>query len=51
MKDVALFLYNLTDNMAQPWIDAGYRVVMVDMQHPPGITECGPVTKIRRGHS
>ena len=46
MKDVALFLYNLTDNMAQPWIDAGYRVVMVDMQHPQGIAECGQITKI-----
>ena len=46
MKDIALFLYNLTDNMAQPWIDAGYRVVMIDMQHPQGIHEHGQITKI-----
>ena len=32
--------------MAQPWIDAGYRVVMIDMQHPQGINEHGQITKI-----
>lgn len=30
---VAIFLCNLTMNMAQPWADAGYRVVLVDPQH------------------
>lgn len=29
----AIFLCNLTMNMAQPWLDAGFRVVMVDPQH------------------
>jgi len=29
-----ILLCNLTLNMAQPWIDAGYRVVLVDPQHP-----------------
>jgi hypothetical protein len=30
----AIFLCNLTMNMCQPWLDAGYRVVLVDPQHP-----------------
>lgn len=32
-KGTAIFLCNLTMNMAQPWVDAGYRVVLVDPQH------------------
>lgn len=32
-KGTAIFLCNLTMNMAQPWLDAGYRVVLVDPQH------------------
>lgn len=28
-----ILLCNLTMNMAQPWLDAGYRVVLVDPQH------------------
>lgn len=33
-RGTAIFLCNLTMNMAQPWVDAGYRVVLVDPQHP-----------------
>lgn len=33
-KGTAIFLCNLTMHMAQPWVDAGYRVVLVDPQHP-----------------
>lgn len=32
-RGTAIFLCNLTMNMAQPWVDAGYRVVLVDPQH------------------
>ena len=32
-KDTVILLCNLTDAMAQPWMDAGYRVIMVDPQH------------------
>jgi hypothetical protein len=32
-KGVAIFLCNLTMNMPQPWVDAGYRAVLVDPQH------------------
>ena len=30
---VVILLCNLTMNMADPWLDAGFRVVMVDPQH------------------
>jgi hypothetical protein len=33
MRDTIILLCNLTDAMADPWIEAGYRVVMVDPQH------------------
>lgn len=33
-RGTAIFLCNLTMNMCQPWLDAGYRVVLVDPQHP-----------------
>ncbi len=42
----AIFLCNLTDHMAEPWIEAGYRVVMVDPQHPKGTHTTGFVTRI-----
>lgn len=33
-----LFLYDLTGNMGKPWLDAGYEVHIVDIQHPRGRT-------------
>jgi len=33
-----LFLYDLTGNMGKPWLEAGYEVHIVDMQHPRGRT-------------
>lgn len=44
-KGTAIFLCNLTLNMAQPWIDAGYRVVLVDPQHEANSIE-GNVERI-----
>lgn len=32
-KGTVLLLCNLTMNFAEPWLDGGYRVVMVDPQH------------------
>jgi hypothetical protein len=46
MKDVILSLYDLTGNMCKPWIEAGYKAVIVDNQHPVGISEDGPITRI-----
>lgn len=44
-RGTAIFLCNLTMNMAQPWVDAGYRVVLVDPQHPAS-DSCGLVERI-----
>lgn len=46
MKDLILSLYDLTGNMTKPWVDAGYTAVLVDMQHPAGVTQEGSVIKI-----
>lgn len=32
-RGTVLLLCNLTTNMAEPWLEGGYRVVMVDPQH------------------
>ena len=34
MKNVAIFLFDLSGNMARPWLDAGYECWIVDIQHP-----------------
>lgn len=46
MKDIILCLYDLTGNMARPWVEAGYTAVLVDMQHPTGVTESDGVIRI-----
>lgn len=46
MKDIVLCLYDLTGNMAKPWVDAGYTAVIVDMQHPAGTTQDGAIIKV-----
>lgn len=33
MADAAIFLYDLTGRMAEPWAAAGYRCICVDVQH------------------
>lgn len=37
-RNKAVFLYNLTDHMATPWLNAGYTCYIVDMQHPDGVS-------------
>ncbi len=37
MKPVALFLFDYTGIMAEPWRQAGYDCYIVDLQHPAGI--------------
>lgn len=39
MKDVAIFLFDLTGIMAEPWRHAGYTCYIVDIQHPMGVHE------------
>jgi len=36
MSPIAIFLFCLTPNMAQPWADAGVECYCVDTQHAPG---------------
>lgn len=38
MKQIAIFLCDITGKMAEPWVAAGYDVILVDPQHPAGIT-------------
>lgn len=46
MKDVAIFLCDITGYMAEPWVAGGYEAILVDPQHPPGVTVRGPVTTV-----
>jgi hypothetical protein len=47
-KDIAIFLCDITGHMAEPWVNAGYNAILVDPQHPAGVTVEGRVTKV--GH-
>lgn len=47
-RDTIICLCDVTGILAQPWIDLGYKAVLVDPQHPPGVTQDGPITKV--GH-
>ena len=42
----AIFLYDYTGIMAQPWLDAGYECWCFDAQHPKGITRDGNHVKV-----
>lgn len=45
-EPVAIFLCNLTLNMAEPWLEAGCTVVLVDPQHPAGVTVSDRIVRI-----
>lgn len=50
-KDVAIFLFDVSGNMAKPWLDACYDCYIVDIQHPVaydtgGITQEGNLYKV-----
>ena len=47
-KNIAIFLCDITGVMGKPWADAGYNVILVDPQHPEGVTVEGNVTKVGR---
>lgn len=42
----AIFLCDLTGAMAEPWVEAGYRAILVDPQHPVGIHTDGLITRV-----
>lgn len=47
-KAVVISLCDITGTMVIPWVENGYEAILVDPQHPPGITVDGPITKV--GH-
>lgn len=47
---IAIFLCDITGKMAQPWLDAGYTCVLVDPQHPAGVTVEQGGRLIKVGH-
>lgn len=46
MKPVAIFLYDYTGLMAEPWLAAGYECWLFDGQHLEGITREGNLFKV-----
>lgn len=42
----AIFLCDYTGNMAAPWVASGYTVILVDTQHPEGITRQGNIIRV-----
>jgi hypothetical protein len=44
--DVVLSLCDRTGVMVQPWVEAGYRAIIVDIQHPAGVTIDGNVARV-----
>lgn len=47
----AIFLYDFTGIMAEPWLAAGYECWLFDAQHPNGITRDGLLVKVGRRFS
>ena len=47
-RDVVVSLADITGHFVEPWVENGYRAVLVDPQHPTGITVDGRITRI--GH-
>lgn len=45
-RGVAIFLCDITGKMGEPWLNAGYDIVLVDPQHPAGVHVDGAVTRI-----
>lgn len=47
MKDTAIFLFDVSGIMAEPWLDAGYDCWIVDIQHPVAYETSG-ITRIEK---
>lgn len=45
-RGIAIFLCDITGVMSLPWVEAGYDAILVDPQHPEGITVDGATTKV-----
>lgn len=47
MKDIAVFLFDVSGVMAEPWLEAGYECWIVDTQHPEAYDNSGVTTEGR----
>lgn len=48
MKGIVISLCDITGVAASPWVAAGYNAILVDPQHPEGVTVDGLITRV--GH-
>ena len=48
LRNIAIFLCDITGVMAKPWIEAGYEAILVDPQHPEGVHADGAITRVGR---
>jgi hypothetical protein len=47
LQKICVFLFDKTGNMATPWLEAGRMALIVDLQHPPGLsTEDGQLWRL-----
>ncbi len=47
-RDTLIALCDVSGILAAPWVEGGYKAVLVDPQHPPGVNTVGNITYI--GH-
>jgi hypothetical protein len=43
---IAIFMCDITGKAAEPWVEAGYHVILIDPQHPAGINTEGRITRV-----
>lgn len=48
MRNTVISFCDLTGNFVEPWLEDGYSAVLVDPQHPTGVTVDGRITTV--GH-
>lgn len=46
MSNVVISLCDLTGHFVEPWVENGYEAILVDPQHPAGVTRDGAITKV-----
>lgn len=45
-RDIIISMCDLSGILVKPWVDAGFRAVLIDPQHRQGVTEQGGVTRV-----
>lgn len=48
LRDLVVSMCDLSGIFVEPWIKGGYRAILIDPQHPEGVTEEGPLIKVGR---